>query len=100
MAIGVFCSLFNTDVTASGLPFSHGGVFPLEQYGPIFFLVGLALLAVGWVLRDYAIRPAGKQARVLTFVRLRRKPSNTGAYSCLWGATKGKNGQIRFVFFF
>lgn len=56
----VFCAFYFSDATMSityTIP-SYRGRFPLEQYSPVFFGVGLVLFAIGWILRDYALRPA------------------------------------------
>jgi len=63
IVIALFLAFYFSGTTGSGLLFMSVGVFRLEEYGPIFFIVGLGLLAVGWILCNYAMRPARQQAR-------------------------------------
>lgn len=53
----VFCAFYFSDATWGGLysmPFMAR--YPLEQYSPMFFAVGLVSLALAWIVRDYALR--------------------------------------------
>lgn len=58
IATAIFCAFFFSDGAMGGLwSMPYMARYPLEQYSPVFFVVGIVLLAVGWILRDYAIRP-------------------------------------------
>lgn len=55
----VFCAFYFSDATIGGpgiMPFMAR--FPLEQYGPIFFITGVVSLGAGWILRDNTLRHA------------------------------------------